>query len=135
MRLVKSARTVVAAIVKAGRDNRKKEKPISGDALTEYYVRAAAAAARKLPEKQSAPAFLLAIGVGLDNAHPAAATSRYRGLSGSSWRANSEPRRAAEEGAWVADGPRSTRLGPALQRLGGADGCLRGKEGRIDGAC
>jgi hypothetical protein len=66
--LIKGARTVLAALVAAGRDNQRRPKPLRGDALTEYYVRAAATAARRLPEKQAAPAFLLAIGVGLDTA-------------------------------------------------------------------
>jgi hypothetical protein len=66
--LVKSARTVVSAILDAARENGKKPKPLTGDALTEYYVRAAATAARKLPRKQSVPAFLLAVGVALDTA-------------------------------------------------------------------
>jgi hypothetical protein len=35
--------------------------------LTEYYVRAAAAAARRLPQKQAVPGFLLAIGIALDS--------------------------------------------------------------------
>lgn len=74
--LADNARTVLAAIVKSAADNQRlpqKEKlgtraPFrrSGDDLTEYYVRAAATAARRLPEKEAAPAFLLALGIALD---------------------------------------------------------------------
>jgi hypothetical protein len=64
--LLKSARPVVAAIVAAGRENSRRPTPRKGDELTEYYVRAAAVAARRLPEKQRVPALLLALGVALD---------------------------------------------------------------------
>jgi hypothetical protein len=64
--MIKSARTVMAAIVAAGRENGRQPAPLKEDRLTEYYVRAAAAAARRLPEKQRAPALLLALGVALD---------------------------------------------------------------------
>jgi hypothetical protein len=73
---VDSARKVVAAVVAAARRNRRlpvrsrtgKRPPFrrTGDALTEYYTRAAASAARKLPAHQAAPAFLLGLGVALD---------------------------------------------------------------------
>ena len=39
----------------------------SGDELTVHYIRVAAAAARRLPEKEAAPAFLLALGIALDD--------------------------------------------------------------------
>jgi hypothetical protein len=64
--LLKSARPVVAAIVTAGRENGRRVTPHKGDELTEYYVRAAAAEARRLPEKQRTPALLLALGIALD---------------------------------------------------------------------
>ncbi len=64
--LMNSARSVMAAIVAAGRDNGRRTAPLKEDQLTEYYVRAAVAAARRLPEKQRAPAMLLALGVALD---------------------------------------------------------------------
>src|SRR5947208_3622293 len=63
---VAGARTVVAAIVGAAKENARRPAPRKGDELTEYYVRAAAGAAAKLPEAQRAPAFLLGIGVALD---------------------------------------------------------------------
>lgn len=64
--LVNNARTVIAAIVAAARENRRAPKPAKDDALTALYVRAAAQAARKLPQAQAGPAFALALGVGLD---------------------------------------------------------------------
>jgi hypothetical protein len=64
--LLKAARPVVAAIVQAGRDNGRQPTPRKDDELTQYYVRAAAAAARRLPENQRIPALLLALGVALD---------------------------------------------------------------------
>jgi hypothetical protein len=64
--LVKSARTIVAAIVAAGRKNCGQPTPRKGDDLTEYLVRTAAAAAGRLPDKQRGPAMLLALGVALD---------------------------------------------------------------------
>jgi hypothetical protein len=72
-----NARIVLAAVVKAAADNQRLPErgapgaraPFrrTGDDLTEYYVRAAAAAARRLPEKEAAPAFLLALGIALDD--------------------------------------------------------------------
>jgi hypothetical protein len=64
--LIKSARSVMTAIVAAGRENSRRPVPRKDDQLTEYYVRAAAAAARRLPEKQRATAMMLALGVALD---------------------------------------------------------------------
>ena len=55
---------------------------MKGDELTQFYVRAAAAAALRLPEKQSAPAFLLAIGVGLDTS----SLLRDNPVTGSTWK-------------------------------------------------
>lgn len=76
-RLADNARTVLAAIVQAAGDNQrlpqKEERGArapfrrTGDDLTEYYVRAAATAARRLPEKEAAPACLLALGIALDD--------------------------------------------------------------------
>jgi hypothetical protein len=65
---IAGARTVVAAVVEAAGQNARRPAPLRGDQLTEYYVRAAARAARKLPEAERAPAFLLGIGVALDTA-------------------------------------------------------------------
>src|SRR5262249_42530797 len=38
-----------------------------GDDLTDFYVRAAAAEARRLPRAQAVPAFLAALGIALDD--------------------------------------------------------------------
>lgn len=75
--LAENARMVLAAIVKAaGENHRLPERgaagtrpPVrrSGDELTVYYVQAGSAAARQLPEKEAAPAFLLALGIALDD--------------------------------------------------------------------
>ncbi len=66
--LVANTKTVVAAVVETARRNRNAEAPRKGDELTAYYFRAAAAAARKLPADQAAPAYLLGLGVALDTA-------------------------------------------------------------------
>jgi len=59
---IEAARTVIAAVVEAGRANAKLDEPKTGDALTETYVVAAA----KLPEDRSAWAFSMGLGVALD---------------------------------------------------------------------
>jgi hypothetical protein len=64
---VDATRRVVAAVVEAAKANGRAAKPLKGDALTELYVRAAAAEAAKLPAAQAAPAFLTALGVALDD--------------------------------------------------------------------
>jgi len=71
------ARKVVAAMVKAAQENArlplKTDKGArapfrrTGDELTAHYVRVAAAAARKLPAEQQAPAFLVALGIAIDD--------------------------------------------------------------------
>ena len=76
-KLAENARVVLAAIVKAAGENHrlpKRDAPGArtpfrrgGDDLSVYYVRAAASAARRLPEKDAAPAFLLALGIALDD--------------------------------------------------------------------
>jgi len=75
--LVENARTVLAAIIEAAKKN--KELPLRTDAgakepfrrtkddLTAYYFRAAATAAQKVPAEHQAGAFLLALGIGLDD--------------------------------------------------------------------
>jgi hypothetical protein len=63
--LVASARTIVAAVVSAA--DAAAELGLSGDRLTEHCVRAAAAAAIKLPEAQRVPAFVLGLAVALDS--------------------------------------------------------------------
>jgi hypothetical protein len=66
--LVANTKAVVAAVLEAARRNRSSEAPRKGDELTAYYFRAAAAAARKLPADQAAPAYLFGLGVALDTA-------------------------------------------------------------------
>jgi hypothetical protein len=75
--LADDARTVLNKLVEAAADNHRLPKrgapgaraPFrrQGDDLTVYYVRAAAAAARRLPAEQAAPAFALALGIALDD--------------------------------------------------------------------
>jgi hypothetical protein len=74
--LVGSARAVVAALVAAAARNQKLPSRTAnraggpfrrtGDELTEYYFREAAAAARELPAGQTVPAYLLGLGIALD---------------------------------------------------------------------
>src|SRR5260370_26196349 len=74
---VEHARAVLAALVEAGKKNKKLPLPAdakagqaarrSGDDLTAYYFREAAAAAQKVPAEHQAAAFLLALGIGLDD--------------------------------------------------------------------
>src|SRR5436309_3720944 len=59
---VEEARTVLAAVVQAAQA---KPQP-KGDELTALYYREAARAANRLPAKSRADAFLLALGVALD---------------------------------------------------------------------
>ncbi len=76
--LVEGARAVLAAVVKAAEENQRlpaADEPgalpplrRTGDALTEYYVRAAASAARELPPDRAARAYLLGQSVALDTA-------------------------------------------------------------------
>jgi hypothetical protein len=76
-RLAENARTLLEAVVKAAADNQslptRKEAAVgaafrkTGDELTVYYFRVAARAAGRLPEKEAAPAFLLALGIALDD--------------------------------------------------------------------
>jgi hypothetical protein len=66
--LVANTKTVVAAVVEAARRNRNAEAPRTGDELTAYYFRAAAAAARRLPANEAAPAYLFGLGAALDTA-------------------------------------------------------------------
>ncbi|MBN2474354.1 MAG: hypothetical protein JXB62_07085 [Pirellulales bacterium] len=74
--LVEATRRVVAAIGEASRRNQPPTGPngaeggearLSGDRLSDYYVRAAAAAAAELPDDVAAKAFLLALGVAMDD--------------------------------------------------------------------
>jgi hypothetical protein len=75
---VEHARTVLAAIVEAGKKNQQLPLPAdakpgqpsrrSQDELTAYYFREAAAAAQHVPADHQTAAFLLALGIGLDTA-------------------------------------------------------------------
>ncbi len=97
-KLAENARTVLAAVVRAASENHRLSPPPtfcqaaakggnarasfrrSGDELTVYYVRVAAAAARQLPEKEAAPAFLLALGIALDDSPQLRTNLMTRGL-------------------------------------------------------
>jgi len=75
--VIAGARSVVRAVTDAAASNRLLPEKntgvaggavrLSGDKLTEMYVRQAAAAARRLPQNVAAVAFLLGIGVALDD--------------------------------------------------------------------
>jgi hypothetical protein len=75
--VIAGARSVVRAVTDAAASNRLLPEKntgvaggavrLSGDKLTEMYVRQAAAAARRLPQGVAAPALLLGIGVALDD--------------------------------------------------------------------
>jgi hypothetical protein len=70
--LVEGTRVVVRAITAAARENRSAgptgtHSPLSGDRLTELYVRRAAAAASELPPDRATKAFLLGLGIALDS--------------------------------------------------------------------
>jgi hypothetical protein len=62
-----ATRGVVTAVVEAAKMNARAAKPLKGDALSELYVRAAAAEAVRLPAAQAVPAFLAALGIALDD--------------------------------------------------------------------
>src|SRR5262249_3761635 len=64
---VAATRRVVAAVVEAAQANARAAKPLKADTLSEYYVRAAAAEAAKLPAAQGPAAFLAAVGIALDD--------------------------------------------------------------------
>ncbi len=91
-KLAENARTVLAAIVKAADENHRlpqRDAPAArgpfrrtGDELTVYYVRAGAVAARRLPEKEAAGAFLLALGIALDDS----SLLRSNLVTGALWR-------------------------------------------------
>jgi hypothetical protein len=77
-KLVEATKSVVAAIVEAGKKNQ--QLPRAGargakapfrrekDELTEHYFHEAALAAKKLPADEAGPAYLLALGIALDDA-------------------------------------------------------------------
>lgn len=91
-KLTENARTILAALVRAAADNQrlplrdaKEARPPFrrvGDALTVLYIQEAAKAARRLPEKEAAAAFLLALGIALDDS----TLLRSNLLTGALWR-------------------------------------------------
>jgi hypothetical protein len=62
-----ATRRVVAAVVAEAKRIARAGVERSGDELTDAYVRAAAAEAKKLPKDQAVPAFLAALGIALDD--------------------------------------------------------------------
>jgi hypothetical protein len=76
--VIAGARSVVQAVTEAARQNDQLPMPgrlptgrqarREGDRLTEFYVRAAATAAKRLPRDVAGEAFLLGLGVALDDA-------------------------------------------------------------------
>jgi hypothetical protein len=62
-----ATRRVVAAVVAEANRLARIGVARRGDDLTDYYVRAAAAEARRLPRAQAVPAFLAALGIALDD--------------------------------------------------------------------
>ena len=89
-KLAENAKTVLTAIIKAADENHRlpqRDAPgarapfrRSGDELTVYYVRTAATASRRIPEKEAAPAFLLALGIALDDSPLLRTNLMTRGL-------------------------------------------------------
>ena len=68
--LAKATRFVHARIVRAAETNhRAGAARLSGDALTDHYVRRAATAAIRLPKKYAADAFLLSLGTALEESN------------------------------------------------------------------
>jgi hypothetical protein len=88
--LAENARKILDAIVKAADENHRLPQHSTpgarapfqrkGDELTVYYVRAAAATARRLPEKEATLAFLLALGIALDDSSLLRTNVMTRGL-------------------------------------------------------
>jgi hypothetical protein len=67
--LVDGSRAVLAAVVRAAEENARlpEGQRRERDELTVFYIRAAAEAARRLPGEHAAGAFLVGIGLGLDD--------------------------------------------------------------------
>jgi hypothetical protein len=65
--LVVAARAVVQAVTEAAKDNHKALAELKGDPMTEYFIRCAAAEAAHQPPAVAKEAFLLALGVALDD--------------------------------------------------------------------
>ena len=89
--VIAGARSVVRAVCGAAEKNRQQTR-LDGDKLTEHYIRQAAVAARRLPQEVAREAFLLGLGVALDDS----ALLRDTPIVGNLWRSlESEPERAA----------------------------------------
>jgi hypothetical protein len=67
MSLADATKTVVKAIVRAAEINNMSTRVYDGDNLTEFYVNRAASAAANLPPELAANAFLLGLGIGLND--------------------------------------------------------------------
>ena len=78
----KGAAVVLASLVQAARENQQLAVPRQGRELSVRLVSAAARAAAKLPEKERAPALLLALGIGLDRS----ALMRKNPVTAFAWR-------------------------------------------------
>jgi hypothetical protein len=95
--VIAGARTVVRAVTEAARKNRRLpegtpdraavEARLDGDQLTEYYVRQAAAAARQLLPAVAPGAFLLGLGLALDDS----AMLREAPIAGTLWQQIESP--------------------------------------------
>ena len=102
-----------------------------GDALTVYYVRAAAAAAKRLPREVAGEAFLLGLGVALDDSPLLPGTP----VIGDLWQQIEPPLQRSERLAVLGSPTMRAppRLGPAfrgLRRADGAGGSAGGQGGR-----
>ena len=65
--LISATQAVVQAVTDAARINRSSITELKGDAMTEYFIRRAAAEAETHPPAVAAKAFLLGIGIALDD--------------------------------------------------------------------
>ena len=81
-KVVQGARVVVAAVVRAGKENRKRDEPRKGDELTALYVRSAIEAAKELPAAEAMPALNLGLGVAMDRS----SLMRFNPVVGLTWR-------------------------------------------------
>jgi hypothetical protein len=69
MALPDATKTIVKSIIEAAHINNMGIRVYDGDDLTEFYVNRAAKAAAKLPPEVAADAFLLGLGIGLNDAN------------------------------------------------------------------
>lgn len=87
-----AARAVLSDLVKAAQANHKSSAPKKGSHLTSLLVQAAATSAQKQPEARRVPAFLLAIGIGLDTSD----LMRRNLVTGAAWK-RIEPEKERKE--------------------------------------